>query len=72
MAPKSDNHRFFISTQNSGAGVHWTSFAIFNRFAFALFATVLILIPSSRLSAAIVAYDLCIAALIACLDVAHP
>ena len=37
MTPKSDNHRFFISTQNRGAGVRWTSFAIFNRFALAPF-----------------------------------
>tara|TARA_B100000497_G_scaffold124897_1_gene160370 strand:- start:322 stop:648 length:327 start_codon:yes stop_codon:yes gene_type:complete len=37
MTPKSGNHRFFISTQNRGAGVRWTSFAIFNRFTLAPF-----------------------------------
>ena len=37
MTPKSDNHRFFISVQNHGAGVCWTRFAIFNRFALAPF-----------------------------------
>ena len=37
MTPKSDNHRFFISTQNRGARVRRTSFAIFNRFALAPF-----------------------------------
>ena len=37
MTPKSDNHRFFISFQNRGAGVCWTRFAIFNRFALAPF-----------------------------------
>ena len=37
MTPKSDNHRFFISAQNRGTGVRWTSFAIFNRFALAPF-----------------------------------
>jgi len=37
ITPKCDNHHFFISTQNRGAGVRRTSFAIFNRFALAPF-----------------------------------
>ena len=37
MTPKSNNHHFFISAQNRGAGVCWTRFAIFNRFALAPF-----------------------------------
>ena len=39
MTPKIDNHRFFISVQNHGAGVCWTRFAIFNRFALAPFCS---------------------------------
>jgi hypothetical protein len=72
MTPKSDNHRFFIGAQNRGSGERWTSFAIFNRFTLAPFFNHFDIKPRSRLSAAVVACDRCIAALIACVVVAQP
>ena len=66
MTPKSDNHRFFIGAQNRGSGVRWASLRSSTVSRLRHFSTVLTLIPSSRLSAAVVACDRCIVALIAC------